>query len=140
MELRIKQTHIAQRSNEEDRTVSNIKKLKILFQLLQKLSKTKSKVGPLRTKQVELTEDTHEICQFLMKQYISVFSTQREATTIKNPNGFFIENYSSSLPIKLSTLNIAKSYSRKAIKELPSNSVAGPNGAPEIFLLKCPEI
>ena len=78
----------------------------------------------------------------LMDQFNSVFSTPKPDMIISDPVSFFS---CQSIPIGaeinyLSDINFSESIIVESIKELSSNSAAGPDGFPSSLLINCSDI
>ena len=142
VETLIKESHESQRKKEESQAISNIKRNpKYFFSYCKKFSKTKTKVGPLKTEDGTTTRDPKETCRLLMHQYNSVFNNPKAQAVVENPEAFFAVDRQDNPTIntQLSDMQFTTEDIRKAIAELRPNAAAGPDGIPAILLLKCKE-
>ena len=86
----------------------------------------------------ELTNDVPEMCNPLLNQYNSVFSTPCREKDITNPEEFFnVELEDSNDNDILSDIIINQSVICDAINEMSSSSASGPDGLPAILFKEC---
>ena len=83
----------------------------------------------------ELTNDVPEMCNLLLNQYNSVFSTPCREKDITNPEEFFNVEDSNDNG-RLSDI-INQSVICDAINEMSSSSASGPDGLPAILFKEC---
>ncbi|XP_076061613.1 uncharacterized protein LOC143037360 [Oratosquilla oratoria] len=139
IEQKIKHSHEEQRRTEEHQAIENIRhNPKFFYSYCKKFLKTKSQIGPLVTEQGTITDAPKETCQMLAHQYNSVFSIPKTQMEILDPTTFF--NQTTTNLNQLTDIRVTEQDIKKAIKELRSNSAAGPDGVPAILLLKCCEV
>ena len=89
-----------------------------------------------------LTDNKTKMCSILLDQFNSVFSTPKPNMIISDPVSFFS---CQSIPLGdeinyLSDIDFSKFIIVESIKELSSNSAAGPDGFPSSLLINCSEI
>ena len=82
------------------------------------------------------------MCIILLDHFNSVFSTPKPDMIISDPVSFF---FCQSIPIGaelnyLSDIEFSESIIVESIKELSSNSAAGPDGFPSYLLINCSDI
>ena len=139
IEQQLKESHIHQRIREEGDAVNNTQRNpKYFYSYCKKFSKTKTQIGPLQTVDGAPTQNPQQTCEVLMQQYVSVFSSPQSHSVIHDPVSFFTED--ASHQNHLSDIELTVDNIKGAIKELRSNSAAGPDGVPAILLLKCSEV
>ena len=83
-----------------------------------------------------LTDNKTEMCSILLYQFNTVFPTPKPDMIISDPVSFFS---CQSIPIG-SEINYLSDIIVESIKELSSNSAAGPDGFPSSLLIKCSDI
>ena len=111
----------------EEKAFDAIKKnSKFFYSYAKKLSKVKSKVGPLLNAEGRLTNDNKTMAEILSTQYCTVFSTPAEI------------NIASASPpttkTKISNIHFTKESIVTVINELTNSSAPGPDGFPAILL------
>ena len=124
------------RRYQENKAIDAIKKnSKYFFSYVNKLSKVKTKVGPLCTKDGLYTSDSKEMADILSEQFSSVYSPRRQDLPqpdilfpLEEPN----ENTQCIMNIQFTVEDIIA-----AIKKLSSSSAPGPDGFPTILLKNC---
>ena len=128
------------KKQEEIRAVTCIKSnSNYFFKYAKKHSHTILHIGPLLNELGELTNDVPEMCNLLLNQYNSVFSTPCREKDITNPEEFFNVEDSNDNDI-LSDIIINQSVICDAINEMSSSSASGPDGLPALLfkvLEKC---
>ena len=125
------------RKQEEIRAITSIKSnSNYFFKYAKKHSHTISHIGPLLNELGELTNDVPEMCNLLLNQYNSVYSTQGQEKDITNPEEFFNVEDSNDNDI-LSDIIINQSVICDAINEMSSSSASGPDGLPAILFKEC---
>ena len=106
------------------------------FKYAKKHSHTISHIGPLLNELGKLTNDVPDMCNLLLNQYNSVFSTPCREKNITNPEEFFNVEDSNDNDI-LSDIIINQSVICDAINEMSSSSASGPDGLPAILFKEC---
>ena len=99
-----------------------------------------SDIGPLYDKKrYLLTSDKLEMCTILLKQFNSVCTTPLQNKQVTDPESFFSVESLTSQDDEVFRTNIIiiESLIIDSIKELSSNSAAGPDGIPASLLLNC---
>ena len=135
IEQQLKQSHINQRMQEENKAIIKIKRNpKFFYSYCKRYSKTKNCIGPLKDKEGNVITDPKLIADLLLKQYCHIFSVPQQSKTVNNPNGFFAEATGEA---QITDITITAEGIEKAIKELKPNAAPGPDGVPAILLLKC---
>ena len=92
-------------------------------------------MGPLTNKQGNLTHNTDDICDILQSQYLSVFTTPSTSHHIPDIRDFFTTEQNESHI--LDNVNITIQDVHLAIKQMPSNAAAGPDGLPSSMFHNC---
>ena len=110
------------------------------FRYDKKFSICTTAIGPLLHPVTHLLKT--EMCTILLEQFNSVFSTPKPDMIISDPVSFFS---CQSIPIGaeinyLSDIDFSESIIVESIKELSSNSAAGPDGFPSSLLINCSDI
>ena len=134
IEQSICESHSKEKLYDETLTVTRIKSdPNLFFRYAKKFSIctiTKA-IGPLLHPVTHmLTDNKTEMCTILLDQFNSVFSTPKPNMIISDPVSFFS---CQSIPIGaeinyLSDIDFSESIIVESIKELSSNSAAGPDG------------
>ena len=85
------------------------------------------------------SDNKTEMCTILLDQFNSVFSTPKPDMIISDPVSFFS---CQSIPIgaELNYFEFSESIIVESIKELSSNSAAGPDGFPSSLLINFSDI
>ena len=99
-----------------------------------------SEIGPLYDKKRNLlTSDKLEMCAILLEQFNSVFTTPHLNKHVFDPDVFFsVESITcQDDELLLTDITITESIIIDSIRELSSNSAAGPDGIPCSLLLNC---
>ena len=99
-----------------------------------------SEIGPLYDKKRNLlTSDKLEMCAILLEQFNSVFTTPHPNKHVFDPDVFFsVESITcQDDELFLTDITITESIIIDSIRELSSNSAAGPDGIPCSLLLNC---
>ena len=99
-----------------------------------------SEIGPLYDKKRNLlTSDKLEMCAILLEQFNSVFTTPHLNKQVFDPDVFFsVESITcQDDELLLTDITITESIIIDSIRELSSNSAAGPDGIPCSLLLNC---
>ena len=99
-----------------------------------------SDIGPFYDKKINLlTSDKLEMCTILLKQFNNVGTTPLVHKQVTDPESFFsVESITSQDDeVFLTNIIITESIIIHSIKELSSNSAAGPDGIPASLLLNC---
>ena len=123
---------------EEANAIENIKsKPKYFFTYAKKNIKTKSTIGPFKIND-ELITGLDDISNKLSEQYSSTFSTPDPNFIINDPGDFFSVNENSSNP-KLIDFSFSKEEIVKEIRNIKSDSAAGPDFFPAVLLKECAE-
>ena len=85
IEKEILASHEKSRFFQENKAIDAIKRnSKFFYSYVNKLSKVKSRIGPLLTKNKVYTSDNKEMADTLSEQFVSVFSPQKEV--LQRPN------------------------------------------------------
>ena len=137
IEKQICDSHRAEKKQEEIRAVTCIKSNSNYF--LNTLRNTPIPfhiLCPLLNELGELTNDVPKMCNLLLNQYNSVFSTPCREKDITNPEEFFNVEDSNDNDI-LSDIIINLSVICDAINEMSSSSAFGPDGLPAILFKEC---
>ena len=117
-------SHRAEKDQEEISAVTCIKSnSNYFFKYAKKHSHTNSHLGPLLNELSELTNDVPEMCNLLLNQYNSVFSTPCREKDITNLEEFFNVEDSNGNDI-LSDIIINQSMICDAINEMSSSSAS----------------
>ena len=126
---------------EESLAVTRIKSdSKYFFRYAKKISVCASEIGPLYDKKMNLlTSDKLEMCAILLEQFNSVFTTPHPNKHVFDPDVFFsVESITcQDDELFLTDITITESIIIDSIRELSSNSAAGPDGIPCSLLLNC---
>ena len=99
-----------------------------------------SDIGPLYDKKINLlTSDKLEMCTIFHTQFNSVCTTPFPNKQVTDPDSFVsVESITSQDDeVFLTNIIITESLILNSIKELTSNSAAGPDGIPASLLLNC---
>lgn len=120
---------------QESKAIDAIKKnSKYFYSYVNKLSKVKTKVGPLLTEHNDFTSDNKEMADILSQQFSSVFSPQQSA--LQPPNTMFpLEDLAQNASMNNIIFTLEDII--KAIHKLTSTSAAGPDGFSALLLKKC---
>ena len=97
-----------------------------------------SEIGPLYDKKRNLlTSDKLEMCAILLEQFNSVFTNPLPKKQVIDPDVFFsVESIAyQDDELFLTDITITESSIIDYIRELSSNSAAGPDGIPSSLLL-----
>ena len=108
------------------------------FRYAKKFSVCVSDIGPLYDKKRNLlTSDKLEMCPLLFEQFNSVCTTPLPNKQVTDPESLFsVESITSQDDdVFLTNIIITESLIIDSIKELSSNSAAGPDGIPASLLL-----
>ena len=122
------------RSNTEYQARAHLKENPIpLFNLVKKLSKKTSKIGPL--KRTKVTENWTE-ANILNRQYKSVFTVPDPNNIFDDPKSFFQDedDTTDNSDAKLNFFSVNESLVSAAIDKLPPKAAPGPDGIPTILL------
>ena len=129
-------SHNNERLHNEQQAITRIKSdSKFFFQYASKQSKLKKSVGPLTNKQGNLTHNTDDICDILQSQYLSVFTTPSTSHHIPDIRDFFTTEQNEN-HIR-DNVNITIQDVHLAIKQMPRNAAAGPDGLPSSMFHNC---
>ena len=106
----------------------------LLHELVSKLSKKSSKIGPLKR-----NKDTANLndAEILSRQYSSVYSTPRDSDIIVLPEEFFGEDIDTPNIEDHDALKefvVTEDLIKEAIDSLPPKAAPGPDGVPNILL------
>ena len=127
--------------SEESLAVTRIKyDSKYFFRYAKKFSVCASEIGPLYDKKRNLlTSDKLEMCAILLEQFNSVFTTPHPNKQVFDPDVFLsVESITcQDDELFLTDITITESIIIDSIRELSSNSAAGPDGIPCSLLLNC---
>ena len=114
---------------DERRTIQNIERNpKVFFSYAKKFKSIKTEIGPFQDGD-EYTNDPKKVCEMLLKQYNSVFSTTEKA--VVEGEMFNIEG-----DTVLNDIPVSRKDIRDAIDEISSTSAAGPDGIQAVFFKK----
>ena len=118
----------------EQKAASKIKSNpKFFFSYAKSFSQTKSGVSMLFDKNKVITTDPKEMANSLQAQFSSVYSDPN-ATAIKPP---VFDPPKVSKPFEEYSLSFTDEDIKKAIKDLKSDSAAGPDGIPAMLIKGC---
>ncbi len=135
IEKQICDSHVQEKYQEESRAVDLIKSnSNYFFKYAKKYSHTKTSIGPLLDRDGALTNDVPTMCNLLLEQYNSMFSSPRSEKNIDNPVTFFTEEIPDG---SLCNIHINATVICDAIKEMTCNSAAGPDGIPALMYKEC---
>ena len=149
IEKQLQKSYHDERENQEHKAVAAIKvNSKYFYSYAKKFSKTKSQVGPFlkfATKEQDdwvyvekvFISDPLELSEMLSSQYSSVYSSPSD--NIENIESLFEEDSKSKNESHFGIYDIDfdEHDIMQAISELSTNSSAGPDRFPAMFLLKC---
>ena len=125
-----------ERNNEEMQAIENIKiNPKHFFTYAKKHNKTKSKIGPFKVNN-EITTDPEKISNKLLEQYSLAFSVPNPQYKIKDPKEFFSVN-DAPHGQQLTDFVFSKEDIAKEVKNIKTDSAAGPDFFPAILLKEC---
>ena len=130
IERKLQESYKVEEKREEDRAVEAIKSNpKYFYSFASRNRKTHSNIGPLEDADGNHTSDQKVMANILSSQYKSAFSTptQNHGAHTTPP------------PTVLSDVEFNENQITAAIDEISSNSAAGPDRFPAIFLKKCKE-
>ena len=135
------ESHSKEKLYDETLAVTRIKSdPNLFFRYAKKFSEA---IGPLSLPVSHLlTDNKTEMCTILLDQFNSVFSTPRPNMIIRDPVSFFFcQSIRISAEINYaSDIDFSESIIVESIKELSSNSAAGPDGFPSSLLINCSDI
>ena len=121
---------------EERKAVSCIKNNpKYFYKYAAKKSLVKRNIGPLTDSNGQTINEPKKIVEALLQQYDSVFSNPKPDKKVDAPTDFFRQD--SDYTAKLTDINLSRGNIEDAIKELSTNSAAGPDHFPAILLKNC---
>ena len=124
-----------ERTKEEERAIENMKtNPKHFFSFARKYIKTKSTVGPFKIND-KLITDSETICQKLSEQYSSSFSIPDPSFSIDDSRVFFKPNQEHQC--QLNDFCFTKEMIESEIRNIKSDSAAGPDNFPAILLKEC---
>ncbi len=137
LEQDILTSHDDERKQEEIRAISRIKTdPNYFFRYAKKFSKCKNDIGPLCNANGGLVHDKNEMCNILVNQFKSVFSTPLPTHTIHDIDAFFdTTNYDDTQ--LLTNIDITDIMIVDAIKSMPTNSAPGPDGMHSSIFKHC---
>ena len=132
IELELLNSHKKERESNELKATSKIKSNpKYFYSYIKHFSKTKPKVGPLKNPlNKHLITDSREMANILQEQYKSVFSTPKEDYS-------FLDNENVLPDTIINDIQFSENDFIEEIDTLSTNSAAGPDGIPAIFLKHC---
>ena len=120
---------------QETKAVQAIRKnSKFFFAYVNKMSKSKSKVGPLLNGNEKYSSDPQEMANILSKQFSSVFSKIK--SPLISPTECF-PDVNEDDDAYISNISFTKEDIIKFINELCSTSACGPDGVATLLLKKC---
>ena len=103
----------------------------LLHELVKKLSKKSSRIGPLKNK--DTTEKITD-AEILSRQYSKVFTTPDRANVFDSPEDFFDTGHNPEDNNKLKEFTVSIDLIKEAIDSLPPKAAPGPDGVPNILL------
>ena len=120
------------RSIAEKKARNNLKTdPKPLYQLVKKLTRKPSKIGPLnRTKTTESWSDA----KILSQQYKSVFTAPMADNIFTDSEEFFHREHTEDSNTKLDSFTVNKNLIYRAIDKLSPDASPGPDGIPSILI------
>ena len=128
----IKKSLKKQQWENEQRTLNNIEENpKLFFSYAKKFRNTKTEIGPFKDGDT-YTNDSEKICDMLLKQYNSAFSTKKKAEINDEIFDDSDENTLTDIPVNEKSI-------KEAIDELKNGSAPGPDGVPAVFLKRTRE-
>ena len=134
IEKKLMKSYHLEEAEQEARAVGNIKENpKYFYSYAKSFSKFKVGVGPLIDSAKRLISDPLQMAAVLSEQYASVFSQPQHASNDPNvlfPGDDFNEQILHDIPFTEENLE-------RAMKDVASNSAAGPDGFPALLLKKC---
>ena len=123
------------RAKQEQTARANLKSApELLHDLVSKLNKKSSKIGPL--KRIKSTENLSD-AEILSRQYCNVFSTPKDSDVFDNPEEFFKDHEDTSNIEEENTLKsfkVNEDQIKEAIDSLPPKAAPGPDGVPNILI------
>ena len=134
IEIKIQDSLKRQSEFDERKAVESIKRNpKYFFTYAKKFSKIKTGIGPFIDAANMIIDCPTKMAEILSKQYQSVFSQPIHGNN--SPYHLFPDEPLSEVTINLITFS--DSELEAAMRDLPSNAAAGPDGFPAILLKKC---
>ena len=134
IEIKIQDSPRCQSEFDEYKAVESIKRNpKYFFTYAKKFSKVKIGIGPLKDVANKIISCPGKMAEILSLQYQSVFSRPQHSDNL--PYLLFPEEPQNE--ITMSLITFSDSELEAAMRELPANAAAGPDGFPAILLKKC---
>ena len=134
IEKKLMKSYHQQEAEQENRAVSNIKENpKYFYSYAKSFSKVKVGVGPLINSAKRLISDPLQMASILSEQYASVFSQPQYVSN--SPDLLFPGDDSNEQT--LHDFTFTEEELERAMKDIASNSAAGPDGFPALLLKKC---
>ena len=134
IEIKIQDSLKSQSEFEEKKAVDSIKRnSKYFFAYAKKFSKVKIGIGPLKDVANQIIYCPKKMAEILSEQYQSVFSRPHHSNNLSY--SLFPDEPQSEATLSLITFSDGELEA--AMKELPCNAAAGPDGFPAILLKKC---
>ena len=134
IEKDLKESHRNQQEVQEQKAVNNIKKnSKYFLSYAKSLSKVKVGIGPLINSSKSLVSNARMMAEILSDQYSSVFSQPRHEKN--DPKELFPDTLPHNRDI--SDVLFTEDELIEAMNDVSSNSAAGPDGFPAMFLKQC---
>ena len=138
IEEKLKKSVEVESDSKEKKAVACIKtNPKYFYKYAANKSTVRPRIGPLTDSEGRTISEPREIVNTLLLQYKSVFSNPIISKKIDSPTDFF--HHDTNCSSKLSDINLTKINIEEAIKEVASNSAAGPDHFPAILLKSCAE-
>ena len=135
-EKQIMQSHAQSRMYQENKAIHAIKKnSKFFFSYVNKMSKSKTKIGPLLNEDEMYTSDPKEMANILAKQFASVFSQPKQP--LMSPTSLFSDSSFDDRGSVLCDILFTVEDILASINELSSSSASGPDGFAALLLKKC---
>ena len=136
IEKSIIQSHAKSRSYQENKAIQAIKKnSKYFFSYVKKMSKVKSKIGPLLDKNGKYISSPLEMANILAKQFSSVFS--KMSAPLSAPSELFPDDVHSTKETSINDIVFSIEDVIKAILQLSLSSAPGPDGFSCVLLKNC---
>ena len=134
IEMNIQDSLRRQSEFEEQKAVQSIRRNpKYFFTYAKKFSKVKIGIGPLIDVANRIVNCPKKMAEMLSEQYQSVSSRPHYSNNLP----YFLFPEEPQNEATLSLITFSDSELEAAMRELPSNAAAGPDGFPAILLKKC---
>lgn len=136
IEEKLKMSVELENDRKEMQAVSCIKtNPKYFYKYAANKSVVRANIGPLTDSDNRTISEPQEIVEELLLQYKSIFSSPVENKIINSPKEFFSQDTNSVS--KLTDIYLSRDNIENAIKEVTTNSAAGPDLFPAVLLKSC---